>query len=265
MDQVGHLIELHEKYYDKGLRVLAISAEPASLLRSKMIEEKQANYWIASDPDRGTIGRFTQPGRVGIPHSYLVDANGVVVSDGMPSAQQIESLLENTFDPALGRELASPLKAAAKLYEKGRIGQAWAGAARYLEHEDRAVAADAAYLRERAEAYAAFRKKLIETGIANRQYGIVFDDLNATSKDFAGMEVATWAAAKEKELSADDAVATEMKAWKAYGKAQAKEEKAGGKEKKLGPVRKAYEKIVQKFPGSRAAEMAEKALQRLGN
>jgi len=264
MAQVGHLNELHKKYFDKGLRIVAISAEPMNLITSKVVEERGAEYWMASDPGRETMAQFTQSGRIGIPHAYLVDASGKVVSEGFPSEGTIESLLADTFDPSLGRELAGPLKSIVAQYEKGQIGKAWAAAERYASGEDAEVARDAAFLRERAEAYAGFVRKLAEGSIEGKDYVTAFDDLDRIAKDFAGMEVATWAAETKKTLEADPVVKDEIKAWKLFEKIQKDEAKAGGKEKKLKPVATKYARLAKKYPETRAGKMAEEAAKRLG-
>ena len=266
MRQVGHLNELHRKFFDKGLRIIAITAEPMGTVESKM-KSPAPEFWIGSDPDRTTQSQFLKGRGGGIPHAYLIDATGAVVGDMHPAslkAQQIEELLKDAFDPSLQRELHGSLKSLVKLHEKGQYGKAWTGAARFLEHEDRGVMADAAFLRETAEACAAFRKKLVESGVKNKDYRTVYDDLADIAKKFAGMEVATWAAETRKKLDSDPAVAHEMKAWKALRKAQAKERRAAGKAKKLAPARTAYKRLVKKFPGTAAAKRAEEALGRMG-
>jgi len=267
MTQVGHLNTLVEKYYDKGFRVISISKEPVGLLESKMIKGAGAKYWMASDPGGSTLARYSSKGG-GIPHAYLVDATGKVVLDTHPgnlADSSIEALLDQVFDPALDRELQPALRGAVKHYEKDAPGKAWAAAAHHLESENRGLAADAAYLREKAEAWAKFRRKLVEDGIASKDYETVFADLKEIPKLFSGMEVATWAAETRKKLEADPAVKTERKACKALRKAEAREEKAQGKAKKLGPARSAYRAVVKRYPGTQAAKLAEEALRRLGN
>ena len=152
---------------------------------------------------------------------------------------------------------------AVKSYEKGDYGKAYAAAAKSLEKEDATLVADAQYLRKRCEEVAAFQQKLIESSIEAKEFSEVFAELKVVPKAFAGMEFATWAAAKKKELEADDTVKVELKAWKAYEKAQKKQAAAKGKRKKMGPARKAYQSVIKKYPGSRAAKMAESALKSL--
>ena len=263
MNQVGDLNNLHKKYYDRGFRVVAVTAENTGIVNSKLIEGKGAKYWVASDPGRATLRRFSV-GSVGIPHMYLIDATGKVVGEGKPGAAQIEKLLEQVFLPELGRDLHAKLKGAVKMYDKGQIGKAWAAVAKLAAGEDRTLAEDAKFLRTKAEAYGAHMKKLVESGIADKDFDMVYDDIKAIGKDFAGMDVATWVAAKKKELDADADVKNEMSAMKSLKKAAGHEEKAGDKAKKMGPAIKGYKKVVKKYAGTRAAKMAEDALGRLG-
>ena len=263
MAQVGHLTQLHEKYYDKGLRVIAISKESTSLLQSKVVDEKGGKYWIASDPSGEYWAHFAD-GRVGIPHTYVVDATGKIVGEGVPNEGRIEELLANAFDPALGRDVHGMLKSAAKFYEKGQVGKAWSAAERYLEHDDREVKADALFVRERAEAYAAWMRKVTEGAIADKDYVQAMEDLKDMPKMFEGMEAAAWAAETFKTLDADPAVDNELKAWKDFEKAREKELRAEGNERKLKPAITAYERLAKKYPGTRAAGLAEAAAKRLG-
>ena len=147
-----------------------------------------------------------------------------------------------------------------KSYQKGDYGKAYAAAAKSLEKDDRTLVADAQYLRQRCEEVAAFQKKLIESAVEAKDFAEVYAELKVIPKTFSGMEFATWAAAKKKELDADAAVQIERKAWSAYEKAVKKQVSAKGKAKKMGPARKAYKSVMKKYPGSRAAKMAESAL-----
>ncbi len=261
MRQVGDLNNLQAKYFDKGLRILAISAEPISKLESIMLNDKGAKYWIGSDTSRSMLKVY---GGGGIPHAYLVDARGKIVGDAHSfSGAQIEKYLDQVYDPALGRELHKSLKGQVKLYNKGKYGKAWTGVARLTEHDDRGVATDAKFLREHCEAAAQWHQKMAEGDIKDKNYAQVMNDLAGMTKVFDGMEQATWAAAKQKELKADKAVGNELKAFKALAKARQKQLDAGGKAKKLKPVAKLYKRIVKKYPGTKAAELAEKALKTL--
>jgi uncharacterized protein (DUF1501 family) len=256
MSQVGHLNELHDKYYDKGLRIIAISNESPGVVKSKLIEGARARYWVGADPSGSMLRAF---GGGGIPHAYLVDASGTIVANGYPTQLQFEPLLADAFDPALGRDLHPSLKALQKLYEKGEVGKAWAAAEKPASAGDDA-ARDARFLREKAEAYGAWRKRLVEKALEAKDYVTAAEDLEEISRSFAGMEVGAFASAKAKELAADEVAAKEVAAAQALRKARALEAKAEGKPRKLGAARNAYKAILQKYPGTKAAQLAQKAL-----
>jgi hypothetical protein len=261
MRGVGHLTALHEKYFDKGLRILLVSKEPMSTLTSKLGDTP---LWLGSDPGGSMLQTF---GGGGIPHGYLVDAKGTVVTSLHPAnlqEAQIEELLAQVFDPSLGRTMHRSLASAERTYGKGQPGKAWAEAARHTEAEDETLRADAAFLRERAEAWGAHRRSDIEASIEAKAYVRAASDLEAVAKDFAPMEVADWAKETLRTLSADPGVADEIKAWKLYEKARDRELAAGGDAKKRKPAVTQYKAVAKKHPGTRAAEEAQKALQRLG-
>jgi len=263
MGQVAHLQKLNEKYFDKGLRIIAITKEGTGIVEDMVIEQRGGKYWVASDPSGETMKSYTQKGSIGIPHTYVIDASGNVVSEGVPSEAKIGELLEATFDPSLGRDLHKALKSVVKTYRKGQYGKAYAAAAKSLENEDNALVADARYLRKRCEDVAAFQQKMIESSVKAKDFTTAYADLGAAPKAFAGMEIATWAAAKKKELDADESVQIEVKAWSALGKARKKQASAKGKAKKMGPARKAYKSVMKRYPSTRAAKMAESALRSL--
>jgi len=264
MQQVGHLQELHEKYYDKGFRIVAISAEPAGTIEKAVKENRGAAYWMGSDPSRETMSKYLEGRGAGIPHAYLVDAYGFVVSEGFPSDQKIEELLADALDTSLERELHRSLGSAVRAFEKGDWGKAWSAAERYLEDEDAQLAADAKYLRERCEAIAAWYRKAAEKCIEARDFTLALDDLAGIQKNFGGLEAATWAQEKEKELSSDAKVKEEVAAWKAWEKASRSRADAGDNDRKLATVKVLLERLIKKYPGTRAAELAQDALGSIG-
>ncbi len=77
MAKVGHLQELNEKYYDQGLRIIALADEPESDVKD-VLESKGARYWIAVDNDQTTLQRYAGEGSLPLPWYYLVDVEGRV-------------------------------------------------------------------------------------------------------------------------------------------------------------------------------------------
>ena len=123
--------------------------------------------------------------------------------------------------------------------------------------------ADAEHLRKKCEEFAAFRRKSIESHVAGKAYPEAYEAIKTTEKEFAGMEVAAYAAAQKKNLDSDPVVKHEMRAWKAYEKVVAQERKAGNSKSKLKSVRKAYEAVFKRYRDTRAAELANLAARRL--
>ena len=88
----------------------------------------------------------------------------------------------------------------------------------------------------------------------------------ATSGDapYSSMEeLAAYAKETSAKLSSDRKVKHELKAWKAYEKALAKEQKAKGSKKKLEDAAQAYAKVHKKYPDTKAGELANLAARRL--
>jgi hypothetical protein len=260
---VGHLNKLHEKYAEKGLYVLGICSSPKSAVEDVFINDLGAKYPIAVDSSRKTLGAF---GGGGIPHVYVVDSSGRVLGNGHPRdfpVEKLEELLAEAFVPALERELHKSLASAVKSYDKGQVGKAFVAAGKQLEAEDRVLAADAKYLQERCSQFAAHKRKAIDKRIKNREYAIVLDELKSIQKEFAGMELAAYAADTAKKLTSDKKVKLELKAWKAYEKALSMEQKAKGSKGKLEDAAAAYGKVRKKYPDTRAGELANLAERRL--
>jgi len=262
MAQVGHLNELHEKYFDKGLRILAISAESSSTLESTMLEQNGAKYWIGSDPSRSMLKVY---GGGGIPHAYLVDARGRIVANaGTFSARQIEPLLEQAFDPGLGRELHRSLRSAVRYYEKGDYGKAWKKAGRLVDNSDRAVASDAKYLRERCEDAAKWHRDMVEADIEDRNYAQAVADLEKIEDAFDDMEAGAWAEKKRKALEDDDAVDDEIDAHEMLQKIRKHHREADKDDtRQLRRVASLYERLMKKYPKTKAAEQARAARAKL--
>src|SRR5687767_1045620 len=139
MRKVGDLSQLHTKYFDAGLRVVAISDEPSETLRKKMTEALGAKYWIGSDPERKTLDRYTSDsGGAGIPHFYLIGADGKVIGSQLPSEAQLRALLEQPHK--LDKPLHAKLARARAAYDAGVYGAAHKTALAMQKDPDATVA-----------------------------------------------------------------------------------------------------------------------------
>lgn len=78
MGLVPHLVQLHEKHKDKGLRIVALTNDSRGEL-DPFIKEKGIAYAIG-------LGGGGAYGVRGIPQGYLIGADGKVVWEGHPSS-----------------------------------------------------------------------------------------------------------------------------------------------------------------------------------
>jgi hypothetical protein len=253
------------KYYARGFRVLALYVEPVSVLTATVVGGQGAKYWIGQDPASKTLQHFVGGGSVSLPHGYLVDGKGMVVGDRFPSGRQIEELLDAVFDPTLKRDLHPDLGEAKSLYERGEVGAAWKAVGKIMsrEQEDADLLEDARYLRERSAAWEAHLIDTVRNEIGARQHASAYGRLIELELRFVGMESSTWVKKTLRTLGRDETIKTQAKAWRAYKEALRREVKARGKAYDLKRARQWYDKIISDHPGSTAADLARKAVERL--
>jgi len=100
---IPHLTDVAHKYKDKNVTVVGISKEEADVV--KPFVDKQGvkmDYNVAVDPT-GTVneGYMKAFGYSGIPHAFIVDAEGKIAWQGHPMAdmeQVLDEVLAGTFD-----------------------------------------------------------------------------------------------------------------------------------------------------------------------
>jgi len=241
--------ELRESFGEKGLQILAISTEPSSKVEP-FIAEKGITYTVGLSTD--VLGVY---GGGGIPHAYLIGADGVVVWEGHPGNlqnDQIEAAVRLAF--AL-RKVAPELKQAATSFEKGKLADARAQALA-AKAKGGEVEQDADYIVARIDEIVAAWKQDAEKGDCID----ALDALGRIQQHYPGTEEAKAAAAKEKEIRADPAAQKELAAWKQLEKIRKDIQRAEGEEKKLKPVKKKLEKLIASDAGTKAAKEAQKLL-----
>lgn len=86
--QVGHLNELHEQFEADGLVTIAVSNEPADLLRSTA-SELGIRYATARTEGEQAEGPY---GIRSVPRAFLIDRAGVLVWAGHPATLETERL-----------------------------------------------------------------------------------------------------------------------------------------------------------------------------
>jgi len=90
---IPHLIELHEKYKDKGIVIMGLTDEPASKVKAFATKMKMT-YPLGVNSRTASIY-----GVRGIPHAVVVAPGGKVVWSGHPASgldKAIENAMKNT-------------------------------------------------------------------------------------------------------------------------------------------------------------------------
>jgi thiol-disulfide isomerase/thioredoxin len=100
---IPHLTEMQEKFRDKGVVFVGVTAEDSETVRpfvEKMGEKMK--YAVAIDDGRKTNDGYMKAfGVRGIPHAFVVDKEGLIVWRGHPTSgldQVVEQVVAGTYD-----------------------------------------------------------------------------------------------------------------------------------------------------------------------
>ncbi|MCA8918070.1 MAG: hypothetical protein KDB68_09200 [Planctomycetes bacterium] len=254
MAGVPHLQELHNKFSDKGFAIVAVSKEDAGTIESKLIKAKEVTYGVV----KADIGSIYQTR--GIPHCWVLDADGKCIFEGHPSSVTEQSVEEWTKDIAptkVDRELAKDLKNGVKAFEAGELGKALAEAKEAQASEDELVKTDGAYLESLVKKHVDMYTGKMESAKKSGDLVKLGKTLEEASEKFKGSEQGDKWKDELKELEKSDA-------YKDTTKAADELEKIRDKLEDMRPssARKKLEKIAEKYPdtpaGKEAAELAKR-------
>ena len=243
--------------------VIALSNEDETKV-SDYVDKHGLSVRVASGSNGG--GEF---GVRGIPASALIDTKGEVVWFGHPSSlssKKVKEALKGAKKPGKGgflsmnltTEYGGKLKKAAGHAEQGALGKALAGVRAYLSDEtstDRDMATEleaeitgyVSLLQSQAEGFLESREVLTAQSI----YASLSDSLKGQPERAAADEGL-------EKIESDDKLQDEVKAAELLAKANAEIARRGKKK-----AAKKFESVVKKYPGTRAAERAEKFLDSL--
>ncbi|MCA8912799.1 MAG: hypothetical protein KDB82_13935 [Planctomycetes bacterium] len=254
MGQVPHLQALHDKYNDKGFQILAVSKEDAGLIESKLIKGKSATYGVV----KANIGSLYKTS--GIPHCWVLDAEGKCIFEGHPAGVTEDKVEEWTKDLAptkVDKELAKELKGGVKAFEEGDMGKALKEVAAAKESEDEAVKADAEYLAGLIEKHVTVYTAKMESAKKSGDLVKLGKTLEEAADKFKGSEQGDKWKDELKELEKSDAYKDTKKAADELDKVRDKLE-----DMRPSSARKKLEKIAEKYPdtpaGKEAAELAKR-------
>ncbi|MCC7510314.1 MAG: redoxin domain-containing protein [Planctomycetes bacterium] len=246
---------LWNKYEGKGLHVFMCErqghteAEIQKLYNSKGLTFPQVI--------EGSMGGF--PGVGTIPYAYVIGVDGTVIWEGNHGYVGVvaEEITKIKYLGLGKNEVAPGLEKAATAYSAGDYAAARDEAIRQKEKnvDNEAVAADADYIIGKVNALVDAKLKQVEDAKAIRHYHVAVRILEElTGKAFKGMEVAEKAKEDLDALKKDKAVKDELKAWDAYEKTVAANEKA----KDSATKKKNLVAFAKKYEGTAAADEARK-------
>lgn len=259
MSSVAHLVEFHEKFGPQGFVILAISNEAKSTLE-KFVKDKRVTYRVGVDEGGDVWGAYQGSG---VPRSWLIDPDGIIVWKGHPGNLD-ESMLQEPLRKAQEAKLRDvvPALASAKVdIEKKKLGDAWGKAQKVLANDKAPEAdrADAQYLveevKKRAEAALAAAEQLA----SSRQYPKAIQKLKDVAAQLKGTEWEKAATEKRKALEADPEAKRELEAQAVLDKLIA-QEKALKKDKDRKKFMSNYLSFVKKYAGTQAAIAAQRRI-----
>lgn len=255
MTGVPHLQELNDKFRSKGFEIVAVSKEDAGTIQSKLIDAKKVTYGVV----KADIGSLYQTR--GIPHCWVLDAEGKCLFHGHPSnvtAANVEEWVKELAPTKVDKDLAKELSSAVKAFDKGEYGKALTDTkAVAAEATDELVKADATYLEGLIQKHIDMSKGKIERAAGAGDKVAQAKELDEAAAKFKGSEIGETWAGESKELK-------KSKEYKDCAKAGEELEKLRPKIEDMAPksARKALEKIAEKYPdtpaGKEAAELAKR-------
>lgn len=253
MEKVGDLSKLHSDLFDVGLRVVAVSREPADVLETKLVKGRGAKFWIGSDVPGETGRNYVAGPGAGYPRYYVVGQDGTVLRDSLPSEAELIAMLE--------RPLVQPPPSHAKLaraaaaFAVGHYGFTAKEAQALTKDADAALAKDADALRKQVSGLAKFRLHMLTTrpdANPNEQFG----RLLRFTFQFEGVDGAKAAQAQLDALKRTDQVKRFQAEWSKLEAVLRAEKLAEGKPERFTAVKKQYEDLAKQLNRSLVGRLA---------
>lgn len=249
-----HLVEVNEKYRDKGVEIIMATDVDKAPELEKFIADKKLKLGVARVVDVYKLVKAQ-----GYPTSYGIDVDGNCIWRGHPQGLNdalVDGWLKDLRAPKIPRKLNDVLGAAVSAYDNGQYGGALNALEKPLKHKDEKVKADAQYIADllngRLEMNKAAAKIYRDSGELEKVVALLEGD----AKDFSAMDYAKDCASEAKKTKAS-------KAYKQCVEAREKLEKLkpGLKDMKPGDAAKALNKLAKEFAdtpaGKQAAELAK--------
>jgi hypothetical protein len=257
-----HLKSVDEEFGSQGLKVLALSDEPLDLVEP-YVEQLDLNFTVAANSSSN--GPY---GVDGIPHSFLIDADGNLAWEGSPydlSKGVLKKALKGAKRPkadVLAVHLGAPVDAhaskAADLAADGQLAASGKEIDAILADEKAGEAEkkDATALKSAIDKQIQALEKQVDGLVKARDPENALRVLDALSKEFPSTDTGAKAKKRAEEINADPKMKAELDASKAL--ARLKDQIRPLKKDKAKPK---IEEFVKKYEGTRAAERAKFQLQ----
>ncbi len=265
-----HLQKVWEAYKDKGLVVIAISAETKNKVEP-FAKQYHYSFPFALDDNRKTNKSYDIKS---IPTTYIIAPNGKVAWQGHAGSEDVEKVIKallpkvkkdsgssgvDTESPTKVklREVADDLKFAAKQAEKGKLSSALRMADKKLSEQNATEKEkeDAKYIKEEIEKRASELFKEADRLLKEKAPYEARELLTDIRRAFTGSDLAKKAQEKIDSINSDEKLAEELKAGELYIKALRYE--ADGKEEN---AKKYFQQVVDKHPDTEYAKRAKEKL-----
>lgn len=245
--QAPHLTELHEKYGERGLRVIGITNEARAAVDAFVAKHSAKHMVVVESTNSGAAF-----GTTSVPSPWLIGADGRILLKGVPSESQIEEALQKV---RLAPKLPKSLEALAAPIKKDKLGDVRAKVGKLLDgtslaDDDRKVAEA---LRDWIDWQA---QSSLDDAKADGEKGDWYEasrTLERVRKTFVGMPAATDAAEQLKALGADKAKKDAVAAGKRLEAALDLQREKNLSPKEAIPL---FKPIASKYDGSLAGKRA---------
>jgi len=258
---IPHLIELNKKYASQGVVFIGLTDEPRAVAEP-FVRELGMNYAVGGGSKSDVTYAVT-----GIPHAFLVDANGVIAWAGHPMdggfVAAIEATMKKTpptmMTPAEKASVLALLDSAEAAIKKEQWGAAASMVGRIARPDDDPVVKErTAAARKVLADHAALLLAAAEESIKAKDYVKGSQALCDVAAMAPGSEPAAKASARLKELMADESIRAaidEGRRERAAADLLAEVDRAAAKQAPAATL-KALDGVAAKFAGTKSGEAA---------
>ena len=249
--ELARLNELAGLHGDAGLVVVGVTPEPKKVVEAALAREKRA-FPVAVVKGDKTEKLYGVPG---VPHTLVVDTEGRIAWTGALAeldAKELAGWLADCVPGVDARWLDAHKALSNRQYDKA------------VEAIDRSLAqspGEAALEATRAKIVALCAKRVAQadTARAEGRFGEAVSRYAGVVRDFGTLPCAANAEAARAAIEKDPAAKDDLAAWKMHERAEERAV-AGDDDKAVAE----WKKLLEKYPATKSAERAKRALRQRG-